>query len=106
MKNSLKYNTVEFACNNRLECLLPIYHTNAESTTYNITVIHDMHLNQCLCTIRDVQDDRECDVRLLTKWITTKDRKVSTFIGDVGEGVQLPKLVIDMLDINFFENFH
>ena len=81
----------------------PIYYPDGSETTYLIKRFYDLDLKQCLAEIEDINDSSVEDIRLMTKWIPDAD---NLYKGSVGDGIVLKKEIIEMIDINFFENFH
>lgn len=89
-----------------IKTMLAIYNTDGSPTQYCINKIYDRELKQCLCLIEDIEFNNEHDVRLMSRYIFNKEGDISDYIGEVGPGIILPIEVIEMININHFEQFY
>ncbi len=89
-----------------IKTFLAIYNSDGSVTQYCINRIYDIHLKQCLCDIEDIEFNVSQDVRLMSKYLFNKEGAINEYFGEVGNGIMLPDEVIEMININHFENFY
>lgn len=79
---------------------LPIFYNKKEPTFYLLESLYDEYLPNCLAAIKDIETNITHEIRLKKEWVSNHLISESDL-----EVVILPKDVIKMIDINFFERF-